>query len=45
MRRCMAGTDILGSASEVAFNETEDRATDSKTGVKSGQEDAKVSHV
>ena len=34
-RRCLAGTNTLGSASEVGFNEVEDRAGDSKTGVKS----------
>jgi hypothetical protein len=44
-RRCLAGTNTLGSASEVGFNEVEDRAGDSKTGVKSGQEDAMVDHV
>ena len=36
MRRWMAGTNTLGSASEVGFNEVEDRAGDSKSGVKSG---------
>ena len=35
-RRWMAGTNTLGSASEVRFNEVEDRAGDSKSGVKSG---------
>jgi hypothetical protein len=35
-KRCMAGTDTLGSASEVGFNEVGDRADDSETGVKSG---------
>ena len=35
-RRCLAGTNTLGSASEVGFNEVEDRAGDSKIGVKSG---------
>ena len=29
-------TNTLGSASEVGFNEVEDRAGDSETGVKSG---------
>jgi hypothetical protein len=32
----MAGTDTLGSVSEVGFNEVEDRAGDSETDVKSG---------
>jgi hypothetical protein len=41
----VAGTDRLGSASEVGLNEVEDRAHDSETGVKSGWEDAMVNHV
>jgi hypothetical protein len=41
----MAGTDTLGSASEVGLNEVENRPSDSETGVKSGQEDAMVNHV
>jgi hypothetical protein len=32
-RRCMAGKDTLGSASELGFNKVEDRAGDSETGV------------
>ena len=35
-RRCVAGTNTLGSACEVGFSEVEDRSGDSKTGMKSG---------
>jgi hypothetical protein len=45
MKRCVAGTDTVGSASEVGFSEVEDRAGDSETGVMSRQEDAMVNHV
>jgi hypothetical protein len=36
LREGAAGTDTLGSASEVGFNEVEDMAGESETGVKSG---------
>jgi hypothetical protein len=36
MRRCVAGTNTLGSANEVGFNTVEDRAGDSETSIKSG---------